>query len=210
MTASLQAHHAGSLWVFDGSEWFMLLNVCGVEWSAQFAASPPKVDLLRRNAKRLYDRFPETLAELEKLGYHEASIILDTPITDASGVARWTDSLFNSCVMLSPPLHTGIVSARHPDAAGWHHVPKSIWDQQVTKRDDFQLWVVDELGHPAAVAPVAPRGSGDSRVHVLWAEAGSPLHEAVKASEAQGKRHILEADHPLAQMAFAKQNPAAG
>ena len=41
------------------------------------------------------------------------------------------------------------------------------------KHADFQLWVTDPEGHPAAVAPVSPRGSGDGRVHVLYATPGS-------------------------------------
>jgi hypothetical protein len=207
VTAPVQAHHAGSLWVFDGDGWFLLLNVCGVEWSAQWSADPAKVDALRQNAQRLYARFPETVAELERLGYTECGAILDTPITDHAGVARWTDSLFNSCVPLSPGMHQGIVSD-HQDTGGWHHYPKSVWDIQLTKRDDFQLWVTDGEGHPAAVAPAAPPGSGDSRVRVLWATPGSALHAEHQAAEAAGIPHILDASHPLATQAFARQGPA--
>lgn len=203
--APMQAHHAGSLWVHDGDGWFLLLNVAGVEWSAQWAADPARVDELRRNARRLYARFPETLDELERLGYTEARTILDTPITDHAGVARWTDSVFNACVMLSPGLHQGIISARNQDTGGWHHYPKSIWDQQITKRADFQLWVVDEEGYAAAVAPVAPPGSGDARVHVLYATPGSALHQAQQESAVAGHLHVLEADHPLARQAFSRQ-----
>jgi hypothetical protein len=207
---AVQAHHGGSLWVFDGNGWFLLLNAAGVEWSAQWSADPAKVDALRVNAQRLYARFPETLTELARLGYPEARDILEKPITDAAGVARWTDSLFNSCVMLSPQLHTGVVSERNPAAGGWHHYPKSIWDIQLTKRDDFQLWVVDEEGKPAAVAPVAPAGSGDGRVQVLYATEGTVLHHAHQEAAAAGQPHVLEAGHPVAQAAFARQGPAAG
>jgi hypothetical protein len=193
--------------VFDGDGWFLLLNVCGVEWSAQWSADPEKVDALRRNAQRLYARFPGTLDELDRLGYTEARAILSEPITDHDGVARWTDSLFNSCVMLSPPLHTGVVSGGK-QAGGWHHYPKSVWDMQATKRDDFTLWVTDAGGHPAAVAPVSRRGSGDGRVSVLWAHPGSELHEAQQESHAAGEPHILDASHPLAVQAFAQQQEA--
>lgn len=206
MTAAMpQAHHAGSLWVYDGQGWFLLLNVAGVEWSAQWAADPEKVDVLRRNAKRLYDRFPETLTELERLGYKEARSLLETSIADHEGVARWTDGLFNSCVMLAPGLHTGVISERNMQAGGQHHYPKPIWDQQLTKRDDFNLWVVDGEGHPAAVAPVGPRGSGDARVAVLYATPGSALHREAQAHAAAGEPHILHEDHPLAKAAFAAQ-----
>ena len=207
MTQPVHAHHAGSLWIFDGQGWFLLLNVCGVEWSAQWAADPQKVDVLRQNAQRLYARFPETLDEMERLGYAECREILSAPITDHTGVARWTDSLFNSCVPLSPRLHTGVVSQRQP-AGGWHHYPKSIWDAQLTKRDDFVLWVTDKEGNPAAVAPVGHPGSGDGRVHVLWAAPGSALHQQREKSHAAGVAHILDAGHPLARQAFGWQAAA--
>ncbi len=198
-----QAHHAGSLWVHDGTGWFLLLNVCGVEWSAQWSADPAKIDVLRGNACRLYARFPETLDELDRAGYPEARGILSEPVTGAATVARWTDSLFNACVMLSPALHTGVVTGS-AQAGGWHHYPKSIWDMQVTKRDDFTLWVSDG-GTPAAVAPAAPPGSGDGRVHVLWAAPGTDLHRQQQAAHAAGHPHVLAADHPLAVQAFGRQ-----
>lgn len=203
--AGIQAHHAGSLWVFSGGEWFLLLNVAGVEWSAQWSADPQKVDALRINAQRLYERFSGTLDELERLGYRQAREILNTPITDHEGVARWTDSLFNACVPLSPGLHQGVVSAGR-QTGGWHHYPKSIWDMQVTKRDDFRLWVTDERdGCAAAVVPVAHRGSGDGRVQVIYAAPGSVLHAEHLGHTTAGEPHILHEDHPLARQAFAGQ-----
>lgn len=203
--APVQAHHAGSLWVHDGTGWFVVLNAAGVEWSAQWSADPAKVDGLRAAAQRLYAGFPQTLDELDKLGYTEAREILSTPITDHAGVARWTDSLFNSCVMLSPLLHQSIVSAEHP-VGGWHHFPKSIWDIQLTKRDDFRLWVIDAEGHPAAVAPMAHPGSGDARVQVLWAHPSSALHAAHQEAHAAGQPLVLDESHPLAVQAFAAQS----
>lgn len=199
----VQAHHAGSLFVWTNG-WSMFLNVAGVEWSAQFAADPAKVDALRQNAQVLYEAFPGTLDRFEKLGYHEARTVLETPITNAAGVTRWTDSIYNSCVLLSPGLHQGLDPAR-TQVGGWHHFPKSIWDQQVTKRDDFQLWVTSGDGLAAAVAPVAPHGSQDGRVEVIYAQPGSALHKDMLKAHASGKPHILDADHPLAQQAFARQ-----
>lgn len=202
--AGIQAHHAGSLWVYAEGQWSLFLNVAGVEWSAQWSADPAKVDLLRANAQRLYERFPETLAELVKFGYTEAADILRTPITDHDGVARWTDSLFNACVPLSPALHQAIVTDGQ-QAGGWHHYPKSIWDMQLTKRDDFRLWVTTADGYEAAVTPIAHRGSGDARVRVAWSHPSSALHAEHMAHQAAGEEHVLEADHPLAQQAFARQ-----
>src|SRR5262249_32589441 len=69
-------HHGGGLWVKDEDGWFVVRNLAGIEWSAQFCADPAKVDALRVNAKRLYARFPEAVDEL---GIRE---LLDTPITD--------------------------------------------------------------------------------------------------------------------------------
>lgn len=201
-----QAHHAGSLWVFDGSGWFQVLNVAGVEWAAQWSADASKIDALRQNAQRLYVRFPETLDELAELGYPEARAILSEPVTNAAGVARWTDSLFNATVMLSAGLHSGVVGTGQ--TGGWHRYPKSIWDMQATKRDDFTLWVTAGEGITAVVAPVAPHGSGDGRVSVLYAEPGSELHRQQQEAHAKGEPHILEAGHPLAVQAFKGQEEA--
>src|SRR5258708_5304512 len=77
-------HHGGGLWLKDSQGWFLVRNLAGMEWSSQFCADPAKVDLIRQNAKRLYAAFPGVSQEL---GIEQ---LLDTPITDAAGVARWT------------------------------------------------------------------------------------------------------------------------
>jgi Family of unknown function (DUF6424) len=101
-SAPFQDHHGGALWLKDDQGWFLVRNLAGVEWSSQFCADPVKIDLLRQNAKRLYDLLaPEIKQELDPGG------LLDTPITDAAGVAKWTDSLFNAGVPLQPTFHTG-------------------------------------------------------------------------------------------------------
>jgi hypothetical protein len=101
-SAPFQDHHGGALWLKDDQGWFLVRNLAGVEWSAQFCAAPEKIDLLRQNAKRLYDLLaPEIKQELDPDG------LLDTPITDAAGVAKWTDSIFNAGVPLQPTFHTG-------------------------------------------------------------------------------------------------------
>jgi len=225
-----QDHHGGALWLKDNQGWFMVRNVAGIEWSAQFCASPEKVDLLRQNAKRLYDLLaPQIKQELDPHG------LLDIPITDAEGVAKWTDSIFNAGVPLHPSFHIGVMpmgkpkaqnppatadadnspdatdqaqaaaAPQDPASAGVHHYPTPIVDIQLFKYDDFQLWVTDSEGHPAAVTPVGARGSGIGSVHVQYATPGSRLAQQKLEQESTGAALILPPDHPLAQQAFQNQ-----
>jgi hypothetical protein len=189
-------HHGGGLWLKDNQGWFLVRNLAGMEWSSQFCADPAKVDLLRQNAQRVYAAFPEAAGELG------IQSLLDTPITDAAGIAQWTDSICNASVPLPTPAHTGVL----PTGGGVHHYPSPITEIMFFKQDDFQLWVTDPQGNPAAVAPVGPRGSGDGRVHVLWATHGSDLAGQVTAAEAQSKPLILGDSHPMALQAFAQQS----
>ena len=244
--APYQDHHGGALWLKDAQGWFLVRNLAGIEWSAQFCADPAKVDLLRQNAKRLYDLLaPEIKQELDPNG------LLDTPIQDAAGVAKWTDSIFNAGVPLQPSFHTGVLppggaqpsavgaddaqdafdpapatdapqgtqasppaasqpptagtSAASQEPAGVHHYPTPIVDIQLFKYDDFQLWVTDAQGNPAAVAPVAPRGSGNASVHVLYATPGSQLAAQKQAAESANTPLVLGPDHPLSQQAYTNQ-----
>jgi len=161
-------HHGGGLWLKDADGWFVVRNIAGVEWSAQFCADPAKVDVLRQNAKRLYDRFPEAV---EALGIRT---LLDTPIRTAAQVARWTDSICNASVPLPGKLHRGIL----PGGGGIHHYPTPVAEIALFKYDDFPLWVTDQEGNEVAVTPVARRGRGDGRVQVLDAPAGSAIAKA--------------------------------
>lgn len=208
-----QDHHGGGLWLKDADGWFVVRNVAGIEWSAQFCADPAKVDLLRQNARRLYAAFPEAVAELD------IRALLDTPIVDAAGISQWTDSICNASMPFEPAFHTGVL----PKAAtgGVHHYPSPIAEIELFKRDDFELWVRDQNGMLAAVVPVAPRGSGDGRVRLLLAaspgDADTPEPLAMlTAPGAAGPEllglpgepedpTILPADHPLALAAFARQ-----
>jgi len=202
-------HHGGALWLQDSQGWFMVRNLAGIEWSAQFCADPAKADLLRQNAKRLYDLVaPQIKQQLDPDG------LLDKPIADADGVAKWTDSIFNAGVPLHPGFHTGVLPvaannaqpvATDPEPAGVHHYPTPIVDIQLFKYDDFQLWVTDDEGNPAAVAPVAARGSGDARVHVLYATPGSQLAQQKQQAEGAATPLILGPEHPLAKQAFQNQ-----
>jgi hypothetical protein len=182
-------------------------------------ADPAKVDLLRQNAKRLYDLVsPQVKQQLDPGG------LLDTPITDAAGVATWTDSIFNAGVPLHPNFHTGVLpgggtqspaasadptqsaaAPADPEPGGVHHYPTPIADIQLFKYDDFQLWVTDQQGNPAAVAPVDQRGSGNASVHVLYATPGSQLAQQQHEAESAGAPLILGPDHPLAVQAYQNQ-----
>lgn len=191
----VEDHHGGGLWLKDENGWFLVRNLAGVEWSAQFCADPSKVDQLRLNARRLYAAYPGAVTEL---GIRE---LLDTPVTDAAGVARWTDSICNASVPLPAGLHTGTL----PHGGGFHHYPAPVVEIETFKRDDFTLFVTDSEGHQAAVVPVAPRGSGDGRVQVLWANTGSRVHAMHLSAQGQGEALVLPGDHEMARQAFAGQ-----
>lgn len=193
-----QCHHGGGLWLKDAGGWFLVRNVAGIEWSAQFCADPAKVDQLRLNARRLYAAFPDAAREL---GIQE---LLDTPITDAAGISRWTDGLCNASVPLPPPLHTGTL----PAGGGVHHYPTPVTDIQLVKHDDFVLWVTDGEGQPAAVVPMGPRGSGDGRVQLVYATPGTRLARTERWGEQHHEPHVLPNDHPLALQAFRHQSGA--
>ena len=203
----IQDHHGGGLWAFDDQGWFFVRNLLGIEWSGQFCADPAKVDILRQNARRLYAGFPKSFDEYKTLGI-DLRELLDTPITDADGISRWTDSICNASVPLPQPVHTGTV----PRGGGVHNYPTPVTDIAFFKRDDFTLWVVDDEGHDAAVVPTHPHGSGKRDLHVIHSEPGSKLNRLHKAAEARGQGFVLQDGDPLhahlAKQAFAKQSSA--
>lgn len=98
-------------------------------------------------------------------------------------------------------LHTGFV----PKGGGVHNYPTPVTDIDRFRHDDFVLWVTDAEGQPAAVVPVAPRGSGDWRVRFVHSTAGTKLGAKHREAEARGKFLELGATHALARQAFAKQ-----
>jgi hypothetical protein len=136
---------------------------------------------------------------------------------DAAGVSRWTDSIFNASVPLPTHTHVGAL----PTGAGYHHYPKPIVDIDHFRLDSFQLWVTDPDGLPAVVVPVAPPGSGDSRVRLLAVHprsryaarlmpaasgtAAAKTPRARLAAAPSGDRTILAADDVLSQQAYARQ-----
>jgi hypothetical protein len=197
-----EMHHGGSLWVHGSNGWRLYLARAGIEWSMQFCADPAKVERLRLDAVELIGAFPTTLPALADLGYAHAEEILSTPITDAKTVARWTDSLFNSCVPLSKADHQGIL----PAVPGEHHYPLPVKAGDFLRFADFQLWVTLPDGSHGAVTPVAPRGSGDGRARLVFARHGTSAGDAVALAQTDHRAVILPADHPLAIQAFARQN----
>ena len=194
-SAPYQDHHGGGLWLKDAQGWFMVKNVAGMEWSSQFCADPARVDLLRQNAQRLYALCPEAA---RALGIEE---LLKTPITDAAGVENWTDSICNASVPLEAVHHTGTL----PLGGGVHHYPTPITDIQFFKHGDFDLWVIDSEGQPAAVTPVQARGKGDGRVRVVYSTPNTTLNKKHQAATRGGNPLVLEPDDPMAQQAYARQ-----
>jgi hypothetical protein len=200
-------HHAGGLWLKDDVGWFMVRNLAGIEWSAQFCADPKKVDQLRINARRLYAAFPDAVAAL---GIRD---LLDTPITTPDDVASWTDSICNASVPLPRPLHTGVI----PPRAGVHHYPAPVMEIEHFKYDDFDLWHVDEHTREiVAVTPVAPPGSGDDRTRAFFAAPAVLEPTTIPGAQFALRADtttleepwdgILAGDHPFSRAAFARQS----
>ncbi|MGH9125746.1 MAG: DUF6424 family protein [Acidimicrobiales bacterium] len=201
----IQAHHGGSIWVHDGTRWRLVLNWAGIEWSAQFCCDPAKVEALRQNALAITSGFPNTIPQLKALGYKDVEL-LSTPISDAAGMARYVDCIWNSCVPIPEPRHTGAVTAAAPLAAGVHNYPEPMCAIPRVMHGDFVPFVTDPgTGTAAVVAPVAPRGSGDGRVRVLFAEKGHPLAAQAVAAHDAGAALVLGPNNPISQAAFVNQ-----
>ncbi len=189
-------HHGGGLWLKDDDGWFLVRNVAGIEWSAQFCADPAKVDQLRVTARRLYAMFPDAV---EELGIRD---LLDTEIADAAGVAAWTDSICNASVPLPADAHRGVL----PTAGGIHHYPAPVAEIAFFKYDDFDLWVDDSEGNQIAVVPLAPRGAGDGRVQVLHVRRPNPPEPDPPADLGEvAAGGVLGPQTSIAEKAFGEQ-----
>lgn len=200
-----QDHHGGGLWVKDRDGWFLIKNLAGMEWSQQFCADPAKVDMLRQFAERIYRAFPDTLPTLKAMGFQDVDAVLNETIDSPDKVSRWCDSVFNASVPLNQQRHTGTVKGKGKKPTlegGVHHYPTPITDIQLFKRDDFQLWVMDDEGNPTAVTPVA---HGDSRVRVAYATPGSKLHKQLVKAQSERGALVADGGHSLAKQAFASQ-----
>lgn len=205
-----QDHHGGGIWVKDGEGWMCLQLPLGIEWSAQFCADPAKVDALRCYAARVVAAFPGTLEGYEALGYRDGRRLLETPITDAKGVAEWTDSIFNASVPMPSGPHTGVL----PKGAGYHHYPKPIVDIDHFRHDSFNLFVTDREGLAAVVVPMSEPGADDGRVRLLGVHPRSVYAERLETRRVRRGRAgpgeepagpVLDPDDPLARAAFERQ-----
>ena len=218
-------HHGGGLWVHDDDGWFFIRNFAGIEWAAQFCAQPKKVDVLRRNALRVYQGlfYWATKAAILKIDpSYPFDAILKEEIVDADKVARWTDSIFNASVPLPKLVHTGIAPKGH----GIHHYPTPVCDIAFFKYGDFNLWVKDPVQatgkngkrgrkakpkfNVAAVVPVHRRGADPhvrdyGKTAVIYATPNTALCD--KFQSACRKRKVLLADsnHFFTKQAFARQ-----
>lgn len=130
----------GTIPVYDSHDdtWKIFHNVHVIWPGLENAADPEKVDRLRRQANSLLDRFPDTVAQLEKLGVRVKGL-LSKPIRTPEDVKTWAESIFN----------TGPVA----------DVPAHVVDALALVYDDFTVQVQGGR-HPVWVLPAAPRGSG--------------------------------------------------
>jgi hypothetical protein len=208
-----QDHHGGGLWVKDQDGWLLIKNLAGMEWSQQFCADPAKVERLRQFAQRIYKAFPDSIPAFKQLGFADVENVLNEEITSAGLVSRWVDSIFNASMPLTQARHTGVVKPTSKSSTpqlegGVHHYPTPITDIQLFKRDDFQLWVLDDEKKPAAVVPVGERGSGNSELRVAYATPGTKLHQKFVEAQSKSQYLMVGGNHTMAKQAFAAQNAA--
>ena len=142
---------------------------------------------------------------MQALGYTDTDI-LTTPVVDAAGVAKYVDSIWNACVPIPQPQHTGAVKPTNLLAAGVHTYPEPACAIERVMVDTFVPYIVDaKTQTTATVVPVAPPGSGDARVRVVATEKGHPLHAEEQAAHKVGAALVLGPDHPIAKAAFVHQ-----
>ncbi|WP_394780436.1 DUF6424 family protein, partial [Undibacterium sp.] len=204
---SWEDHHGGGLWVHDGQGWFFVKNFAGMEWASQFCADPAKVDLLRQNAKRLYqgDFYTNTKKEVAKLlSKYPFDDLLNTQITNSERIALWCDSIFNASVPLPKLRHTGL----NPKGHGVHHYPTPITDIELFKHEDFVLWVTDAEGAEAAVLPVHPRGVSPEdprykknygKTAVTFATPGTKLATRLMNAGKKQQQLVISATDPMTE-----------
>lgn len=201
-----QDHHGGGIWLRDAEGWFLVKNLAGVEWSAQFAGTAAKFEALRKNAERLVKGFPLTeVAYVNELGMTPDDLaILHRPIVTKDDIAAWTDSFWNASVPLPAGFHTGVINANDPQQGGVHHYPTPITDIQFFKDDAFTLWT-QVSNQRVALAP-ADFGSKSVRVlHVAADPSLMALSNMTLGAGALAEGDVLTPDHPLAKAFFASK-----
>ncbi len=201
----IQAHHGGSVWLYDGKMWRLVLNWAGVEWSAQFCCDPARVEALRQNAEGDHTGVPRDHPGARKDWLPGQRPAFQSHHRRSRG--RNTRRQHLELVLPIPQMgHTGSVSATTPLGTGVHNYPEPMCAIPRVMHADFVPFVVDPgSGAVATVAPVAPRGSGDGRVRVLFAEKGHPLAGQHEAAHGDGAAVVLGAANPTAKAAFANQ-----
>jgi hypothetical protein len=138
---TFRAIQAGSIPVYDGSRWWIFRNSLTIYPGAENCIDPAKVDKLRQNVNSLFDHYPETVKQLEKLGARTKQL-LKKRIETLEDINTWALSLFNSGPIqnLSEPQH--------------------VHDTKQLAYDDFIIEVKSGRQGPVYVVPVGPRGSG--------------------------------------------------
>lgn len=195
-----QDHHGGGIWLRDGSGWFMTRGMAGIEWSTQFIAAAPKVEILRVCAQRIIAGFPRTYdGYIDELGMSQDHLeILSTPIVTDEDIAHWTDSFWNASVPLPAGVHVGVISSAHDQLGGVHYYPTPITDIELFKRDDFQLWVPATSEPGSRSIAVGPTGYGEKSVQVLHDPAGIFPDALRHGADAM----VFAPYHPVAKLAF--------
>src|SRR5262249_61777378 len=109
------------------------------------------------------------------------------------------DSIWNACVPIPQPRHTGALKPADPLACGVHTYPEPMCGIPRVMRDDFVPFVVDSATDTTAVVvPVAPRHSGDGRARVVDAAHGNPLHAIHQPAHTPGAAAGPPAAHAAA------------
>lgn len=155
---------AGFIPVYDDGTWRLFHNTVTIWPGMENAVDPERIDVLRRNAVSLMERYPDTIPQLEKLGVRVKSL-LNKAIKTHADVLAWAESIFNVGPSSGLPIH--------------------VQDAMSMAYDDLKVQVRSGR-HPAFVLPVAPRETGIKQT-VDYTVPGSklrygPRHEFTKAA----------------------------
>ncbi len=112
-TGPFQDHHGSALWLKDSQGWFMVRNLAGIEWSAQFCVS---ADMRVLTADLRWIPAGEVRA-----GDHLAGFDESIPV---SGRRHWRRSVVERAEVIVGPVtkwcsRTARALARPPTTSGW-------------------------------------------------------------------------------------------